>query len=209
MKDEFDFEEEWTPDEEADRKVWLKIRAKRAERTKRRRVKWFVCAACSVLAAVLAVTGALFFFADKEESKKYAQEELRAASVEWDFFSAACEKRGFLLPDSENYFIDFVSATAFYLEDELYALEAKYDYNWGVGVRIYLTDKENLEVKYFLEEIPIDGWIIDNVRISYQFYEDYYYCMFNVKGKRYYLTIKGLEPDVVNVLRSILGQNNE
>lgn len=153
--------------------------------------------------------GRAFFFADKEESKKYAQEELRAASVKWDFFSAACEKRGFLLPDSENYFIDFVSATAFYLEDELYALEAKYDYNWGVGVRIYLTDKENLEVKYFLEEIPIDSWIIDNVPISYQFYEDYYYCMFNVKGKRYYLTIKGLEPDVVNVLRSILGQNNE
>ena len=209
MKDEFDFEGEWTPDEEADRRVWLKICSKRRERTKRRRIKWFVCAACSALAAVLAVTGALFFFSEGEETKRYAQEELRASPVEWDFFSAACGERGFYLPDSENYFIDFVSATAFYLEDELYALEAKYDYNWGVGVRLYLTDKENLVVKFFLEEIRIDDWIIDDVKISYQFYEDFYYCMFNVEGKRYYLTIKGSEPDVVNVLKSIVGQKNE
>lgn len=209
MKDEFDFEGEWTPDEEADRKVWLKIRAKRAERTKRRRVKWFVCAACSVLAAVLAVTGALFFFADKEESKKYAQEELRAAPVEWDFFSAACEKRGFLLPDSENYFIDFVSATAFYLEDELYALEAKYDYNWGVGVRIYLTDKENLEVKYFLEEIPIEFWEIEKIKISYQFRGNKYYCATTIENKRYYVTVKSSEPEIMNILQSIFGQRDE
>lgn len=209
MKDEFDFEGEWTPDEEADRKVWLKIRAKRAERTKRRRVKWFVCAACSILAAVLAVTGTLFFFADKEESKKYAQEELRAASVEWDFFSAACEKRGFLLPDSENYFIDFISATAFYLEDVLYALEAKYDYNWGVGVRLYLTDKENLEVRYFKKGFPVETWEIGKSAISYQFYEDNYSCMFGEKGKRYYITIRGLEADAINILHSIFGQKDE
>lgn len=209
MKDEFDFEGEWTPDEEADRRVWLKICSKRRERTKRRRIKWFVCAACSALAAVLAVTGALFFFSEGEETKRYAQEELRASPVEWDFFSAACGERGFYLPDSENYFIDFVSATAFYLEDELYAFEAKYDYNWGVGVRLYLTDKENLEVEFFAEEITIGLWKIGKVEIFYQLRSNKYYCAFSIENKRYYLTMKGSEPDVVNVLQSIFGQKDE
>ncbi len=209
MKDEFDFEGEWTPDEEADRRVWLKICSKRRERTKRRRIKWFVCAACSALAAVLAVTGALFFFSEGEETKRYAQEELRASPVEWDFFSAACGERGFYLPDSENYFIDFVSATAFYLEDELYALEAKYDYNWGVGVRLYLTDKENLEVEFFAEEFPVNKLEIEKFQINYQLRDDK--CFFSriIEKNRYFITVEGRLPDAVNVLQSIFGQKDE
>ena len=209
MKDEFDFEEEWTPDEEADRRVWLKIRSKRRERTKRRRIKWFVCAACSALAAVLAVTGALFFFSEGEETKRYAQEELRASTVEWDFFSAACKERGFYLPDSENYFIDFVSATAFYLENELYALEAKYDYNWGVGVRLYLTDKENLVVKFFLTELDVEFLKLGKFQINYQMRDDKCFCSCIIEKNRYFITVEGRLPDAVNVLQSIFGQKDE
>lgn len=203
MRSEFDFEEHWSADETADREIWYRIRAKREKRKRRRAV--LLGAGCVFLAVIVAA-GALFLMNGKDSSGKYAQDQLISAPIEWETFAEVCRGRGLRLPDPEKYFIDFVSATAYYFEEEMCAVEAKYRYNFDIDTELFMTDRAELDISFFSRELPVREWLLEGYTIQYQVQNDTYICYCSADQGRYYLKVPGSEADTINILKSIFGE---
>ena len=142
----------------------------------------------------------------KDSSGKYAQDQLISAPIEWETFAEVCRGHGLRLPDSEKYFIDFVSATAYYFEEEMCAVEAKYRYNFDIDTELFMTDRAELDISFFSRELPVREWLLEGYTIQYQVQNDTYICYCSADQGRYYLKVPGSEADTINILKSIFGE---
>ena len=205
MKKIFDLEREVQADE-SDLRVWRKIRAKSARRARVRKRRIWLSVACSTLALLVGLTCVLSLpLPDAGGGRTYAQDELRAEEMTQTQYEEICLSKGFCLPDGEMYCIDFEQAQGFWFEDSLFSVQANYLYNFDVPFLLYVTDRADLEITFFLKAYPVEEQTVCGVPFQVQIHENR--CLYGTEFQnvRYFLTVWGKKTDAVGIVKSIFG----